>query len=144
MVPGHLVTHDWSPIDWSLWTNSSQPIQPPLKNDPQKFDPNVQMVPNQFGFPGQIVPRIFSLPRGTVCGDPEILGPNWLGTICLGGPKFWGPFFQGTICLEGSIKWGLFVQGDRKLGTGSPGIKYVWDQIRCSLLLIKTAIFCKT
>ena len=38
MVPGHLVHHNWSPIDWSLGTNG-----------PQKFSPHGLMVPNQFG-----------------------------------------------------------------------------------------------
>ena len=31
----HLVPHNGSPIDWSLWTNG-----------PQKFGPHGQMVPN--------------------------------------------------------------------------------------------------
>jgi hypothetical protein len=46
---------------------------------------------------------------GTVCPG----GPNWLGTICPWGPNFWGQF----------------VHGDRKWGTGSPGIKWVRDQM---------------
>ena len=79
MVPGHLVPHNWSPIDWSLWTNGPQPIQSPWTNGPQKFGPHGQMVPNQFGPPGQMVPSIFRLSRGTGCGDLEIRGPNWLG-----------------------------------------------------------------
>ena len=45
----------------------------------------------------------------TVCPG----GSNWLGTICPWGPNFWGPF----------------VLGDRKWGTGSPGIKWVRDQM---------------
>ena len=80
------------------------------------------MVPNQFGTSGQMVPRIFRLSRGTGCGDLEIRGPNWLGTICPAGPNFWGPFVHGD-----RIWWGPFVQwdqfyGDRlSRGTGSGG-----------------------
>ena len=84
MVPGHLVPHNGSPIDWSLWTNSPQPIRSPWTDGPQKFGPH-----------GQMVPRIFRLFSGTGCGDPEIQGLNWLGTICPGGPNFGGPFVQG-------------------------------------------------
>ena len=104
MVPGHLVPHNWSPIDWSLWTNGPQPIQSPWTNGPQKFGPRGQMVPNQFGPHGQMVPRIFRLSRGTGCGDPKIWGLNWLGTICPGVPTFWGPFVHGD-----RIGWGPFV-----------------------------------
>ena len=50
-----------------------------------------------------MVPRIFCLSRATGCGDPNIWGPNWLG-----------------------IK-----SGDHfSRGTGSPRIKWVWDQMR--------------
>ena len=84
MVPGHLVPHNWSQIDWFLWTNGPQPIQSPRTNGPQKFGPHGQIVPNQFGPPGQMVPRIFRLSEGTDCGDQEIRGPN-----------FWGPFVHG-------------------------------------------------
>ena len=80
MVPGHLVPHNWSPIDWSLWTNGPQPIQSPWTNGPQKFGLRGQMVPNQFGPHGQMVPRIFHLSRGTGCGDPEIRASNGIGT----------------------------------------------------------------
>ena len=38
----------------------------------------------------------------------------------------------GTICTWGSIFCGSFVQWDRKWGTGSPGIKWVRDQMRRS------------
>ena len=95
MVPGHLVPHNWSPIDWSLWTNGPQPILSPWTNGPPKFCPHGQMVPNHFGPPGQMVPRIFHLSRGTASGDPEIQGPNRLGTVCPGGPSFGGPFVRG-------------------------------------------------
>ena len=108
MVPGHLVPHNWSLINWSLWTNGPQPTLSPWTNGPQNFGPHGQMVPNQFGPPGQMVPRIFCLSRGTSCDDLEIWGPNWLGTICPGGPNFGGPFVQGD-----QIGWGPFVQGDQ-------------------------------
>ena len=123
MVIGHLVPHNGSPIDWSLWTNSPQPIRSPWTDGLQKFGPHEQIVSNQFGPSKQMVPRIFHLPRGTGCGDLEIRGPNWLGTICPGGPNCWGPF----------------VQGDRKWGTGSPGIKWVRDQMSRS-----RNYYCKT
>ena len=38
MVPGHLVPHNGSPIDWSLWTNSPQTIRSPWTDGPQKFE----------------------------------------------------------------------------------------------------------
>ena len=106
MVPGHLVPHNWSPINWSLWTNGPLPILSPWTNGPQPI-----------WSPWKMVPRIFCLSRGPSCNDLERWGPNWLGTICQWGPNFWG----------------LFVHGDRKWGTGSPGIKWARDQMRCSL-----------
>ena len=51
------------------------------------------MVPNKFGPTGQIVPKIFHS-SWTGYGDPEIRGPNWLGTICP-----WGPNLMGTSCM---------------------------------------------
>ena len=39
---------------------------------------------------------------------------------------------MGIVCPGGSILLGSLVQGDRKWGTGSPGIKWVWDQMRHS------------
>ena len=48
MVLRHFVPNNWSPIDWSLRTNGSQPIQSLWTNGPQKFGPHEQMVPNQF------------------------------------------------------------------------------------------------
>ena len=128
----------WSPEIWSPTMGpqfigpSGQtvlnqcPIRSPWTDGPQKFGPHGQMVPNQFGPPGQMVPRIFCLSRGTGCGDPELRGPNWLGTICPGGPHFWGPFVQGD-----QIGWAPFFQGDRfygdflSRGTGS-GEPEVW------------------
>ena len=59
MVPGHLVPHNWSPIDWSLWTYGPQPIQPPWTNGPQTFGPHGQMVPPKIGPHGQLVPKIY-------------------------------------------------------------------------------------
>ena len=53
------------------------------------------------------------------------------GTICPGRQNL-----LGTICPRGSILWGSFVQGDRKWGTGSPGIKWVQDQMRRSPILV--------
>ena len=49
----------------------------------------------------------------------EIRGPNWLGTICLGGP-----FVQGD-----QICWGLFVQGDRFYGGQEVGDWKSGDQM---------------
>ena len=115
MVPGHLVPHNWSPINWSLWTNGPQPILSPWTNGPQKFGPHGQMVPNQFGPPGQMVPRIFCLSKGQAVmiwkyGD-QICGDHLSrGTLCPGGPNRLGTEFFGTIC-----PWGQGV-GDRKSG----------------------------
>ena len=113
----------WSPIYWSLWTNGPQPILSPWTNGPQKFGPHGQMVPNQFGPPEQMVPRIFCLSKGQAVmiwkyGDQIGWGPfvqwaKFLGTICP-----WGPNLMRTVC-PGGPKW----------GTGSPGIKWVRDQM---------------
>ena len=92
MVPRHLVPHNGSPNDWSLWTNSPQPIQSPWIIGPPKFGPLEHMVPNQFGPLRQMVPWIFRLSRGTGWGDTEFMGPNWLGTICPGDQIFGGSF----------------------------------------------------
>ena len=104
----------WSPDVWSLTIGLQlivpPPIQSPWTNGPQKVDPHGQRVPNQFGTPGQMVLRIFRLSMETGCGDLEIRGPNWFGTICLGRPNFGGPserksnqsknFWKLTLCLE--------------------------------------------
>ena len=74
------------------------------------------MVPNQFGPRISGSPQPVPLDKRNILGTICLGGPNWLGTICLGGPNFWGPF----------------VHGDRKWGTGSPGIKWVGDQMSCS------------
>ena len=60
----------------------------------------------------QMVPRIFRLSRGTGCGDPEIRGPNWLGTICPGGPNSWGPFVQGDQIFGDHLSMGTEFDGD--------------------------------
>ena len=65
----------------------------------------------------------------SLVGDHLSRGTKLLGTICQ-----WGPNLMGTVCPGGSILWGSFVQGNRKRGTRSPGIKWVWDQMCCSLL----------
>ena len=122
MVPGHLVPHNWSLIDWSLWINGPQLILSPWTNGPQTFGPHGQMVPNQFGPTGQMVPMIFHLSRGDrlwgsrktgtkLVGDHLSKGTKFLWTICPGGPNL-----IGTVCPGGSILWGSFVQGDRKSG----------------------------
>ena len=130
----HLVSNTYGPRTFGpqligpFWTNGPQPIQSSWTNGPQKFGPS-----------GQMVPRTFFLSRGTGCGDPEIRGPNWLGTICLGLPNVWGPFVYGD-----RISWGSFVKGDRKWGTGSPGIKWVRDQMRRSRHLYNVEVFIET
>ena len=92
----HLVPNAHGPrtFNWSLWTNSPQPIRSSWTDSPQKFGPHGQMVPNQFGPPRQMVPIIFCLSRGTGCRDPEIQGPNLLRTICPGGLILWESFVQ--------------------------------------------------
>ena len=59
--------------------------------------------------------------------DHLFRGTKFWGTICP-----WGPNLIGTICPGGTILWGSFVQEDRKWGTGSLGIKWIWDQMRLS------------
>ena len=128
MVPRHLVPHNWSAFDWSLWTNGPQQIQSPWTNSPPKFGPHGQMVPNQFGPPWQMVPNQFG-PHISRSSQPVPLdkqnkteflgtifqgGTNWLGTICPWGPNFGGPFVHGD-----RIGWGLFVQRDQS----------IWDQL---------------
>ena len=106
MVPGHLVPHNWSLIDWSLWTNGPQPIRPPWTNGPQKFGPPGQMEYSvcpggqavgiqkyrvQIGW-GPFVQgdQIFGdhLSRGTKFdGDRLSRGINFMGIVCLGGQE---------------------------------------------------------
>jgi hypothetical protein len=123
---------------------------------PQLIGPSGQMVPNQFCPHGQMVPKnLVPLDKWS----PTKLVPleKWSleYSICLGvqavmiwkyGDQIgWGPFVTGTkfdgdrlsrgTKLLGTIcPWGLnfrgpFVHGDRKWGTGSPGIKWVQDQM---------------
>ena len=47
---------------------------------------------------------------GTGCGDPEIQGPKWLGTICPRGPNLLGVNFMGIVCPGGQEV------GDQKSG----------------------------
>ena len=118
----HLVSHNGSPIYWSLWTNSPHPIRSPWTDGPQKFGLHGKMVTHQFVPHGQMVPRIFHLSKGTgteLVGDhlskgtgTELVGDH----LCPGGPTL-----LGTICPGGYILWGLFVQGNRKWGTGNGG-----------------------
>ena len=128
MILGHLVPHNGSPIDWFLWTNSSQPILSQWTNCPNKSGLHGKMVTNQFGPHRQMVPRIFHLSGG---GD-RLWESGSMGIELVGDhlPK-WTKFF-GTICLGGLILWGSFVQWDRKWGTGSLGIKWVWDKEGCN------------
>ena len=127
-----MVLLNGSPIDWfwSLWTNSPQPIRPSWTDCPLRFGPHGQMVPNQFGPSRQMVPRIFRLSRRTGCGDPEIQGLNWLGTICPGGPNFWGPFvqgdqFYGNRLSRGTGSWGPEVRGSNGFGTKCVSFSYL-------------------
>ena len=90
-----IVPHNGSPIDWSLWTNSPQPIWSPWTDGPQKFGPHGQMVPNQFGPPRQMVPRILCLSRGTSCDD-----------LKFGDQIGWGPFVQGDQIFGDHLSMG--------------------------------------
>ena len=87
MVPGDLVPRNWFPINWSLLTNSPQPIRSPWTDGLQKFGHRAQMVPNQFGLPRQMVPRIFSLSQA-------------VGIRKYGDRIGWGPFVQGDQIFE--------------------------------------------
>ena len=109
-----MVPHNWSPINWSLWTNSPQPILSPWTNGPPKFGP-----------PGQMVPRIFCLSSGASFDDLEILGPNWLGTICPGGSNFWGPLVHGDKIFGDHLSMGTKFDLDPL----SMGTKLVGDHL---------------
>ena len=123
---------------WHIWSQMHMVPRhlSPWTNGPQKFGSPGQMVPNQFSPPGQI-----SSPNNNpfVHGD-RLWGYRNIGTKLSKGTKFWGticpwrPNLMGTFCQRGSILWGSFVQGDKKWGTGSPGIKWVRDQMRRSLI----------
>jgi hypothetical protein len=123
MVPGHLVPHNGSSIDWSLRTNSLH---------------------------GQMVPKNL-VPMDKWSSTNLVPLDKWSieYSVCLGGQAVgirkyrdrigWGPFVQGDQILKGPfvhgdrICWGPFVQGDHlSRGTGSPGIKWVRDQMRRS------------
>ena len=127
--PPELVPNWLVPLGKRSPTNSV-----PVDKWSQKFDPHGQKVPNQFGPPGEMIPRIFHLSRGTGCGDPEIGGLLDQGNLILGDHCPWGPNLIRTICPGGSILCWFFVQGDRKWWSRNPGIKWVRDQMRCSLI----------
>ena len=105
MIPGHLVPHNGSPIDWSLWTNSPRPIWSPWTDGFQEFVPHGQMVPNQFGPPKQMVSRIFRLSRGIGCGDPNFWGPIVHEDQICCGPFVQGDQFYGDNLFRGTVKW---------------------------------------
>ena len=68
------------------------------------------------------------LSRGTkLVGDHLSMGTKFFGDHLSMGTKFWG-----TICPWGPNFGGPFVHGDRKWGTGSPGIKWVRNQMSSS------------
>ena len=71
---------------------------------------------------------------GTVCPG----GPIFWGTICPWGPNVWGQIVLGTICPWGPNELGLFVLGDQLWGTKCPGTEWVRDQMRSSLLWLRT------
>ena len=78
----------------------------PWTNDPHKIDPPGQTVPIKFGPHGQMVPK------NSVSMDK-----------C---------FLTNLVPIDQWSPWRSFVQGDRKWGTGSPGTKWVRDQMhRC-------------
>ena len=96
MIPGHLVPHNWSPVNWSLWTNGPQPIQSPWTNGPQKLGPPGQAVgirkyEDRIGW-GPFVQgeQIFRdhLSMGTEFdGDRFSRGIVFMGIFCLGGQE---------------------------------------------------------
>ena len=66
--------------------------------------------------------------------EPEVRGPN---SFVHGNQIFWDHLPRETEWVGDCLSWGtnflgLFVQGDRKWRTGSPGIKWVPDQLRRS------------
>ena len=108
----------WSPDIWS----------PTIC--PQLIGPSGQTVPNLFGPHGQMVPKNL-VPMDKWSQTNLVPLDKWSleysvcpGVQALGIQKYrdcigWGPFGQ-----EDQICWRQFVQGDRKLETGSPGIKW--------------------
>ena len=113
MVPGHLVPHNGSPINWSPCTNSPQPIQS-----------HGQMVPKN------LVPMDKRSPTNPVRLDKHSLKYS----ICPGGQAVgiwkykdridWGPFVQGDQTLGDHFYRGIifmysYVQGHSKLGTNT-------------------------
>ena len=90
MVPGHLVPHNGSPIDWSPWTNSPQPIRFPRTDGSQKFGPHGQMVPNKWSL------------ENLTCQEGQAVGIQTYRD-----QTGWAPFVQGD-----QIGWGPFVHED--------------------------------
>ena len=134
MVPGHLVPHNWSPIDWSLWTNGPQPIQSPWTNGPQIiWSPWTNGPRNILFVQGD---RLWgSGNTGTkLVGDHLSRGTKLLGTICPGGPNFGGPFVQGDQIFGNHLSMGTEFEGDRLsrginfMGIVCPGGQEVGDR----------------
>ena len=107
MVPWHLVPHNWSPIDWSLWTNSSQPIRSPWTNGLQKFGPHGQMVPknlipmDKWSLTNLVPLYNWSLeysvcPRGQAVGIQKFGDQTGWGPFVLGDQFFWNHLSMGT------------------------------------------------
>ena len=71
-------------------------------------------------------------------------GSNWQGTVCPVGPIFLGPFVQGDRKWKGPFVPRDQMFGDRMWGTGSPGIKWVRDQLRRSLFFYDGQFFMKS
>ena len=155
MVPGHLVPHNWSPIDWSLWTNSPQPISPHGQTVPNQFCPHGQMVPKNLvpmdkWSPTNLVPLDKWSLEYSVCpggqavmiwkygtklvGDHLSMETKCLGIICPWGPNVWRPFVHGDQLWWGpfvqgdQIGWEPFVHGDQIFGTTCPCGQEVGDQ----------------
>ena len=90
MVPGRLVPHNGSPIDWSL-ENSPQPIWSPWTDSPKNVVPMDKWSPTNLAPLDKGSLEYSVCPRGQAVGIPK---------------------YGYRIC------WGPFVQGDRKSGTG--------------------------
>ena len=137
MVAGHLVPHNWSPIDWSLMTNGHQPIQSPWTNGSKNFDPHGQMVPKN------LVPMDKWSPTNSVPLDNWSLEySNCPGGQAVGIWKYWnhigwGPFVRGHQIFGNHLSMGTELVRDRlsrgtnKLGTncGGPNVQgpYVFE-----------------
>ena len=140
--PSNLVLMDkWSPKIWSPWTNG-----------PPKFGPHGQMVPNKFVPPGKMAPIIFCCSGGQAVmiwkyGDqigwgPFVQGDQIFGDHLSRGTKFDGDRLSretklfGDHLSMGTKFWGTICPWGQEVGTRSPGIKWVWDQMILSLEFI--------